>query len=59
MQPTQNPGKLSRHVLVYDPVTDRAILFGGQIEGVQFSCSAKTWLYDLNANTWTTIAAEE
>ena len=59
MQPTQTPGKLSRHELVYDPVTDRAILFGGQIEGRIFSYSAKAWLYDLNTNTWTNIAAEE
>jgi hypothetical protein len=59
MQPTRNPGKLSRHRLVYDPLTDQSILFGGQIEGAQFFYSAKTWLYDLNTNTWTNIAAEE
>lgn len=58
-QPGQNPGVLSRHLLVYDPITDQSILFGGQIGNAMFFYTDKTWLYDLNTNTWTDIASNE
>ena len=59
LEPPQNPGGLSRHTLVYDPVTDRTILFGGQIGGAQFSYSEEIWVFDLNTNTWTNITPEQ
>jgi hypothetical protein len=55
LYPQQTPGKLSRHTLVYDPITDRAILFGGQIEGASFIYSSRTWVYDFKENTWTEV----
>jgi N-acetylneuraminic acid mutarotase len=55
MQPAQNPGKISRFSMVYSPDVDKVILFGGQIGSTQFNYSAKTWIYDLKANTWTDV----
>jgi hypothetical protein len=42
------------HTMVYQPGTDRTILFGGHSPGdVYFS--DETWAYDYNTNTWTQL----
>jgi hypothetical protein len=56
MEPVQNPGPLTLHSLVYDSNLDRSILFGGQLGNVEYNYLAKTWVYDLNANTWTNVS---
>lgn len=53
--PPQNPGILSRNQLVYEPVTDRSILFSGQVGKAAFFYVPSTWAYNLNADTWTEI----
>ena len=59
LEPPQNPGVLSRHTLVYDPVADRTILFGGQLGGAQYSYSEEIWVFDLNTNIWTNITPKQ
>ena len=39
------------HTMAYDPVTQRTIMFGGQMNGV----FADTWAYDAKANAWTKL----
>ena len=59
MEPITNPGKLSRHALVYSTAADRIILFGGyKIGSPKFEYSAETWSYDLNSNTWTNVTPQ-
>jgi hypothetical protein len=38
--------------IIYDPVGDRLILFGGTVSGVYQS---KVWEYDIDADTWTEL----
>jgi hypothetical protein len=38
--------------MVYDPGSDRIILFGGQIDKAVFYYTDKTWFYDLNMDIW-------
>jgi N-acetylneuraminic acid mutarotase len=53
LESSLNPGKISRHALVYIPATDRSILFGGWVG--PFEERNETWSYDLNTNTWTNM----
>ena len=48
------PGELSYHAMVYSGEADRVILFGGGLD--DYSFGAKTWVYDLNTNTWTDVS---
>lgn len=57
-EPSTGPGDRSRHAMVYSPVTDRLILFGGQFEHTAFKYSNDTWSYDLNTNTWTNMTLQ-
>jgi hypothetical protein len=53
-QPPTNPGGVSRHEMVFDPISGMAILYGGQVllpNGGLVNWD-KTWGYDLATNTW-------
>ena len=56
MESSLNPGKTSRHAMVYIPATDRSILFGGWAGS--FEERNETWSYDLNTNTWTNMTSQ-
>jgi N-acetylneuraminic acid mutarotase len=47
------PGKLFYHAMVYSGEADRVITFGGG-PTLDFHTD-KTWIYDLNTNTWTDV----
>ena len=53
MEPPTQPLKRAGHKLAYDAESDRVVLFGGDDPNV--ALSDETWVYDLNANTWTDL----
>lgn len=57
MNPAIEPPSVSRHAMVYSVVTDRVILFGGELnaDGVLFTYTNEIWAYDYNSNTWTKL----
>jgi hypothetical protein len=55
MKPSNVPGKLSRHAIVYDNAADRIIIFGGWIDHDETNFSNQTWSYDFNTDTWTNL----
>jgi len=56
LESSLNPGKISRHAMVYIPTTDRSILFGGWVGLYEYT--NETWSYDLNTNTWTNMTSQ-
>jgi hypothetical protein len=43
------PGSRSYHAMVYDPASNKTILFGGNLDGDE------TWTYDYSTSTWTKL----
>lgn len=43
------PGSRSYHAMVYDPTSNKTILFGGDLNGDE------TWTYDYSTSTWTKL----
>jgi N-acetylneuraminic acid mutarotase len=58
MKPTDNPGKLAKHFMVYVSSKDLMYLFGGDLctDGCQLS--NELWTYDYDSNTWAQITQE-
>ena len=54
MDPSENPGKLTCHSMVYNAALDLVVLFGGRA-GSGDAYTAETWTYDLNSDTWTDV----
>jgi hypothetical protein len=55
MQPDARPPARGYHGIVYDPESDRILLWGGTtMPGV---VDPRVWAYDYNTNTWTTQEA--
>ena len=54
MEPSENPGELTMHSMVYSPALDLVVLFGGRV-GAGDAYTAETWTYDLNSDTWTNV----
>ena len=54
MEPSEVPGKLTGHAMVYNPTLDLVVLFGGRA-GSGTRHTAETWTYDLNSDTWTNV----
>jgi len=54
MEPSETPGKLTGHAMVYNPTLDLVVLFGGRA-GSGDAYTAETWTYDLNSDTWTNV----
>ena len=52
MNPSVKPSARASHAMAYDSQSDRVILFGGE-RGFGAVLFRDTWVYDLNANTWT------
>lgn len=55
LQPTTNPGKISRMPMVYVPDAGLLVLFGGQLDSRQYTYSDAIWIYELNSNAWTDV----
>jgi N-acetylneuraminic acid mutarotase len=53
LDPAEAPGIGNYHLMAYDPVSDRMILFGGSGPGDR--PYGETWGYDFNADTWTNL----
>ena len=51
--PGDMPAARSHHAMVYDPTTDRTILFGGSNRNGKFD---DTWAFDLASKSWTKLA---
>jgi len=60
MEPTVNPGYLSRHFMVYVPIEDKMYLFGGILcpESEPCQLSNELWTYDYNGNTWENLSED-
>jgi N-acetylneuraminic acid mutarotase len=56
MDPAAAPGIGNYHLMAYDPVSDRMILFGGA--GAGDRPYGETWAYDYNSDTWTNLEPE-
>jgi len=54
MKPSEVPGRLARHAMVYNATSDLVVLFGGRV-GSGSTYTAETWTYDLNSDTWTNV----
>ena len=54
MKPSEVPGKLAGHAMVYNATLDLVVLFGGRV-GSGSTYTAETWTYDLNSDTWTNV----
>jgi len=55
MKPSEVPGKLACHAMVYNATSDLVVLFGGTRAGSDSTYAAETWTYDLNSDTWTNV----
>jgi len=60
LNPISKPGARCAHSMIYDPASDRVVLFGGI--GITFINDTlaynplnDTWAYDLESNTWTNL----
>ncbi len=59
MRPDDHPTARGHHGMVYDPESDRTLLWGGILEGTAGILSfnpeldPNVWAYDSNTNTWT------
>jgi hypothetical protein len=51
------PGQLIYHAMVYSDEADRVIAFGGSPTGYIEDATNKTWVYDLDTDTWTDATA--
>lgn len=54
MSPATSPAARTYGWMVYDPVRDRMILFGGS-EDQETGTLGDTWTYDDDADTWTEL----
>jgi len=59
MQPTVNPGTLSRYAMVYANNIEKTILLGGQIADQRFVYSPETWFYEFNTDEWVNITMDD
>ncbi len=53
--PAALPSARVAHAMVYDPGTDKVILFGGARTPITSTSVNDTWAYDPAANTWTEL----
>ncbi len=53
LNPATSPGKRGWYAAVYSTKADRVILFGGGTR--RGTVTNETWIYDLEANTWTNV----
>ncbi len=58
MEPSEVPGELTLHAMVYNPTLDLVVLFGGRV-GAGSAYTAETWTYDLNSDTWTNVTLDQ
>ena len=56
MQPSNNPGVISRYGMVYIKDVNRTLLFGGQDGATHFVYKGGTWSYQLKTNRWNNIS---
>lgn len=54
MAPAAGPEARFYSAMVYEPTTDRIILFGG-VTGSREEPLGDTWAYDVDTNTWTEL----
>lgn len=59
MQPTDNPGPLSRYAMVYAKNINQTILFGGRIGSQRFVYNPDTWYYKFKSDRWTIASSDE
>jgi Galactose oxidase, central domain len=59
IQLSNNPGPLSRYMMVYVRDINRTVLFGGQDGPNHFQYKADTWLYNLRQNKWVNASRDD
>jgi len=52
----ETPSKMLGQKMIYDPTSDRIILFGGSYYSSQYTFYGDTWSYDVAAKTWMKLA---
>ncbi len=52
---TEEPSKRLGQKMIYDPVNDRVILFGGSYYSGQYTFYGDTWSLDVGSGTWTKL----
>lgn len=58
LDPSLNPGMLSRHAMTYSTAADQVVLFGGKFGNHPNEFLRETWTYDYNTNTWTNVTPQ-
>ncbi len=58
MQPTNNPGAISRYAMVYVKDENKTILFGGQDGATNYQYNNETWSYSLKHNKWVNVSPD-
>ena len=58
MQPTNNPGAISRYAMVYAKDENKTILFGGQDGATNYQYNNETWSYNLKHNKWVNVSPD-
>ena len=53
INPTTKPSARSSHSMVYDPINQKAILFGGWVDTI--GLMSDTWIFDSQTNQWTEV----
>jgi hypothetical protein len=54
MSPSVKPSARTNHAMVYDPIYDKIMLFGGNNSLTNATgANDETWVYNLDTNTWT------
>ena len=53
INPTVKPSPRSGHSMVYDPVNQKTILFGGWVDTI--GLMSDTWIFDSQTNQWTEV----
>jgi hypothetical protein len=53
-----SPFQRSRHSMVYSTAADRIILFGGQVEPIDYNYTGETWIFDFNTVTWKNVTSQ-
>ena len=58
LEPAVHPEKRSHHAMVYNPVADKIVLFGGELSSAYSDeVSEETWIFDPVAGEWSEAVA--